>query len=50
MQRPLLHNDPIHELGGKFSRETVQLFYEDSSPPGQGLGRIPTPDPTWHRF
>ena len=25
-------------------------FYEDSSPPGQGLGRIPTPDPTWHRF
>lgn len=25
-------------------------FYEDSSPPGQGLGRLPTADPTWHRF
>lgn len=37
---PLVHNDPIHGLGGTFGRETVQLFLRERSPHGQGLGRL----------
>ena len=40
VQCPLLHNDTIHGLGGKFSWGTWNYLYEAGSPHGQGLDRL----------
>lgn len=49
MQRPLLHNDPIHGLGGVSPTGNSATFYEDSLFPWAGAGQD-SYRTTWHRF